>query len=200
MGFFWTILVLCMETVFWITSFKFCPFDWSNGGFFSGPWINLSHLIIFCWALIAFKESWQVLIEVGCFVFRQIAITFKKTLPRFQNVAKSKNASLWDDQLECTWTWVDDRDMDRLLQKEEDTRVFRLARRRMSRRRGWMLKSRAFKSETKQSQIGTLRARTCSSLFTSWWQKYFSFGMRRKPAAWSTSRRLRVWVKRNICL
>ena len=93
--------------------------------------------------------------EVAYFIYGHITVTVNKTLPRFQHVAKSKNAALWDDQLEWTWSCVDDRDMDWLLRKEENTRVFRLARRRMFERRGWMLKSRAFKSEIKQSQIGT---------------------------------------------
>ena len=40
---------------------------------------------------------------------------------------------------------------------------------------------------------------TYYSLFSSTWQKYYSVGMRRKRAVWSTWRRLRFWMKRNPC-
>ena len=88
--------------------------------------------------------------EVGWYVCWWVRLTAKKTSPRFHNVTASKNAVIWDNWHECTWDWVDDGDMDRLLQKEEDTRDFRLARRTLRKRRGWMLKSQAFKRERKQ--------------------------------------------------
>ena len=107
---------------------------------------------------------------------------------------------MWDNQLDYTWSWLDDCDMDRLLRKEDDTRVFRLARQRMSKRRGWMLKSRAFKLGMKPLRIGSLRVCTCYHLFSSSWQRHYSNGMRRKRAAQSTWRRFRFWMERSPCL
>ena len=138
--------------------------------------------------------------EVGSCILCSIRVTIKNTLPVLQHVKTLKNAVIWDDQLEYTWSWVDDRDMDWVLRKEEDTRVFRLARRRMSRRRGWMLKSRAFKTEMKQLHVGNLRVSACNYLFMSKLQKYYSVGMQRKRAAWLTGQRLRFLMKRNPCL
>ena len=90
--------------------------------------------------------------------------------------------------------------MDRLLGKEKDARVFRLTRQKMSKRRGWMLKSRAFKSEMKELHVGNVCARACNYLFSSRLQKYYSIGMRKKRAAQSTWRRLRLLMGRYPCL
>ena len=129
--------------------------------------------------------------EVGYFVFRQITVTVKKTLPRYHNGIASKHTVIWEIRLEYACDWVDDSVMDRILQKEKDTRMFRLPRRILRKRRGWMLKSRASKLEVNQFRVGRLRACTCNYLFSSRWKKQYTIGMRRKRAAQSAWRRLR---------
>ena len=128
-------------------------------------------------------------------------MTIKKTFPtRLQHVITLKNWLIWDHQLASTWSLMDDLDMERLLGKEEDTRIFRIVRRKMSKRRRWMLKSRAFKTEVNKLHIRSLRARACTYLFSSRWQKHYSVGMQRKRAAQSSWRRLKFLMERNPCL
>ena len=88
------------------------------------------------------------------YIYRQIRVLIRKTLPRFQHIAKLNNAAVWYNQLEYTWSSVEDLDMALLLQKEEDTLIFRSVRRRIFNPRGWMLKSRAFRAELKPLHIG----------------------------------------------
>ena len=164
------------------------------------PSVNLSHLLLLCWAVIASKELWQIFLWQGRCILWWMRVIVKTKVPRSWDMIKSVNVAIWEDQLWSTWSWVDDLDMDRLLRKEEDTRVFRSARRVMSKRRGWMLKSRAFKVKMKSLHIGSRRVRACNYYFSSRWKKPYTVGMRRKRSAQSTWRRLRFWMKRNPCL
>ena len=127
-------------------------------------------------------------------------MTTKKTLPRLWHIEGSRTGIIWDSDLGKTWSWVDECGMSQLLRKEEETMSFRFARRIMSKRKGWMLKSRKFKSKTKPLRVGGKRVRACNYLFSSSWQKYYSVGMQRKRAAQRSWRRLRFWMKANPCL
>ena len=174
--------------------------DSRSAAFFLGSWVNLPNLLLFFWAIFAFEDFWQVFTEVKRWVSWQLRATLKKTLPRFEHVAKSKNPMIWGEPLECPWSRAGDQDLERLFQKEEDTRVFRLARRAMSKRRGWTLKSHAFKVEDKQLRTRHIRARACSYLFSSKLRKCYSVGMRGKREAQSTWRRLLFMMERSPCL
>ena len=79
----------------------------------------------------------------------------------------SRTGIIWDSDLGKTWSWVDECGMSQLLRKEEETMPLRFARRIMSKRKGWMLKSRAFKSKTKPLPVGGKRVRACNYLFSS---------------------------------
>ena len=165
--------------------------------------VNLSYLVLLCWALLASKALWRVSVYLGWWMYwgMRVAVstTVKKILPRFQHTTTMENAVVWDDQLNI-WNWVDNRDMDMLLRKEEDTRVFRFARRRTSKRRGWILESSARKAKMGSMHIRSLRVHTTFCLFSSAWQKHYSVVMRRRLAAQSTCQRLRLWIKRSPCL
>ena len=169
--------------------------------------VNPSSVVLLIWTIFAYKDLWQMFIqlgwmfiELGCCIYWWLRVTVKKTSHRSHCVTTSKKAVKWDDQLKKTWDWVDDRDMDQVLRKEEDTRRFRIARRIMSKRRGWMLKSRAFKLGRETLHSGSQRVRACSYLFSSRWQKHYSEGMRRKRAAQSAWRRLQLWMAGHPCL
>ena len=199
-GFHLSMLALWVVTSTWITQSVLHLLEARTGSFFSRSWFNISYLVLLCWALIAFKDLWRVFIELRWFICWWIKLTVKKTLFLFNSTASAENIVVWDDRLAKPKSCADDCDMDRLLQKEEDTRRFRIARRIMSKRRGWMLKSRAFKVGMWPVHRGSVRLRSCSYLFSSKWQKFYSIGMQRKRKAQTTWRRLRFWMKKNPCL
>ena len=180
--------------------FGFYMLDLRNEDLSPWFWVNLSHLVLFFSALIAFKEFSQVFMQMGWWACWGIRLIVKKILPSYQYGTVSKHAVICDNQLEHTCNWVGDGDLDRLLRKEEETRKFRLARRILRKRRGWMLKSRASKLEEKHLRVGSLRASTCNYLFSPRWNKDYTLGMRQKRAAQSTWRRLRFWMDSNPCL
>ena len=74
--------------------------------------------------------------EMWCWICWQVRLTVKETWPSVWKGAMPSNTAISDDQVNWTSSWVGDPDMERLLRKEEETRVLRLARRMMSKRKG----------------------------------------------------------------
>ena len=125
-----------MTIVICTAKFEFYTLGLRNENLSLGIWVNLPHLVLFLWTLIALKDILRAFKEVGWYVCWGIRLTVNKTLPRHHHGTASKQAVIWDNRLNYACDWVDDSVMDRILQKEEDTRMFRLARRILRKRRG----------------------------------------------------------------